>query len=73
MKTFKEFMSEEGVVTPKDFTPFNLRNVPHIRTPYIRDQEMKDFKRFIQSMGGNWNLQVKKKKPKVSNKDSNIA
>ena len=73
MKTFKEFMSEEGVVTSKDFTPFNLRNVPHIRTPYIRGQEMKDFKRFIQSMGGSWDLQVKKKKPKDSNKNSNIA
>ena len=67
MKTFKEFMSEQGVVTPKDFTPWNLRGVPHIRTPAIKDQEMLHFRKFIQSSGGKW--QVKKKKFK----DSNIA
>ena len=59
MKTFKEFMSEQGVVTPKDFTPFNLRGVPHIRTPEIKNQEMLHFRKFIQNSGGKW--QVKRK------------
>ena len=61
MKTFKEFMLEQAV-TPKDFTPWNLRNVPHIRTPAIKDKEMLNFRKFIQSSGGKW--QVKKKTSK---------
>ena len=39
-------------ITPKDFSPPPFRYFNHIRTPAIREQEMKHFKNFIESMGG---------------------
>ena len=50
---------------PQDFTPFDMDGVrdmegfliPHIRTPAIRDAEMKHFKRFIKNTGeSTWDL-----------------
>ena len=50
---------------PQDFTPFDMDGVrdmdgfllPHIRTPAIREQEMKHFKRFIKNTGtSTWDL-----------------
>ena len=62
MKTFKQF--REGItpaITPKDFTPWVLRGVPHIRTKEVRDQEMKHFRQFIQGTGGHWFVKTKSK------------
>ena len=65
---------------PQDFTPFDMHGVrdmdgfmlPHIRTPAIREQEMKHFKRFIKNTGtstwdlsqGNSPMMIAKKKKK---------
>ena len=48
-------------ITPKDFTPWVLRGVPHIRTKEVRDQEMKHFRQFIQGTGGHWFVKTKSK------------
>ena len=39
-------------LTPKDFGPIKLYGVPHIRTPYIKEFEMDNFRRFIKSTTG---------------------
>ena len=49
-------------ITPKDFSPPPLRYLNHIRTPAIREQEMKHFKNFIESMGGSTKGFVKNSK-----------
>jgi len=62
MKTYKQF--REGMtpaITPKDFTPWNLRGVPHIRIPSVKDAEMKHFRQFIQGTGGHWFVKTKSK------------
>ena len=41
-----------GVVIPQDFSPARFRNIDHIRTPEIRQQELFHFNNFIESMGG---------------------
>ena len=41
-----------GVVIPQDFSPPRFRNIDHIRTPEIRQQELFHFNNFIESMGG---------------------
>ena len=38
--------------TPKDFGPIKLYGIPHIRTKYIKDFEMHNFRNFIRSTGG---------------------
>jgi len=49
-------------ITPKDFSPPPFRYFNHIRTPAIREQEMKHFKNFIESMGGSTKGFVKNSK-----------
>ena len=49
-------------ITPKDFSPPPFRYFNHIRTPAIREQEMKHFKNFIESMGGSTKGFVKNNK-----------
>ena len=39
-------------LTPKDFGPIKLYGIPHIRTKYIKDFEMDNFRKFISSTGG---------------------
>ena len=39
-------------ITPKDFSPPPFRYFNHIRTPEIKEQEMKHMKNFIEAMGG---------------------
>ena len=39
-------------LTPKDFGPIKLYGIPHIRTKYIKDFEMHNFRNFIRSTGG---------------------
>ncbi len=41
-----------SVLTPKDFGPQELYDIPHIRTRSIKDFEMKHFKNFIRNTGG---------------------
>ena len=49
-------------ITPKDFSPPPFRYFPHIRIPSIKEAEMKHFKNFIKSTGGNWTLSKNKKR-----------
>ena len=39
-------------LTPKDFGPIKLYGIPHVRTRYIKDFEMDNFRKFIKSTGG---------------------
>ena len=41
-----------SALTPKDFGPMELYDIPHIRTRSIRDFEMKHFRDFIRNTGG---------------------
>ena len=56
----------EGAYTPKDFTPPPMRYLPHIRTPAIRDMEMKHFKIFLRNLGTDFPLAKKIKKKNVA-------
>ena len=49
-------------ITPKDFSPPPFRYFPHIRIPSIKEAEMKHFRNFIKSTGGNWTLSKNKKR-----------
>ena len=49
-------------ITPKDFSPPPFRYFNHIRTPEIKKQEMKHFKKFIEAMGGDTKGLVKNNK-----------
>jgi len=40
-----------SALTPKDFGPMELYDIPHIRTRSIRDFEMKHFRDFIRNTG----------------------
>ena len=48
----KGMMIANQSLTPKDFGPIKLYGVPHIRTPYIKQFEMDNFRRFIKSTTG---------------------
>ena len=50
-------------ITPKDFSPPPFRYFNHIRTPEIKNQEMKHFKNFIEAMGGDTKGLTKKNSP----------
>ena len=50
-------------ITPKDFSPPPFRYFNHIRTPEIKNQEMKHFKNFIEAMGGDTKGLAKKNSP----------
>jgi len=39
-------------LTPKDFGPIKLYGIPHVKTKYIKDFEMHNFRNFIRSTGG---------------------
>ena len=49
-------------ITPKDFSPPPFRYFNHIRTPEIKEQEMKHMKNFIEAMGGDTKGLTKRKK-----------
>ena len=53
-------------ITPKDFSPPPFRYFPHIRIPSIKEAEMKHFRNFIKSTGGNWNLSKNKNNLKIA-------
>ena len=61
MKTYKQFMEQ---IVPKDFSPPPFRYMPHIRTPAIKDMEMKHYNNYIKSSGIDY-----AKKPKKFGKD----
>ena len=56
-------------ITPKDFTPPPVRYLDHIKTPSIKEAEMKHFKNFLESTGMKWDLSKNKKRSsmKVAN------
>tara|TARA_Y100001970_G_C13589088_1_gene534610 strand:- start:225 stop:500 length:276 start_codon:yes stop_codon:yes gene_type:complete len=67
MKTYKQFMEQ---IVPKDFSPPPFRYMPHIRTPAIKDMEMKHYNNYIKSSGIDYAKKPKKfgKDPKVPTK-----
>ena len=52
MLTKRKNLKIASALTPKDFGPIKLYGIPHIRTRYIKDFEMDNFRKFIKSSGG---------------------
>ena len=48
----EDMMIANQSLTPKDFGPIKLYGIPHVRTRYIKDFEMDNFRRFIKSVTG---------------------
>ena len=67
MSTKRKNLKIASAITPKDFGPIKLYGIPHIRTKYIKDFEMDNFRRFIRSSGGgNFPLVQKKNSLKIA-------
>ena len=63
-----------SAITPKDFGPIKLYGVPHIRTKYIKDFEMHNFRNFIRSSGGgNFPTAQKKNSLKIASNMANAT
>jgi len=52
MSTKRKNLKIASAITPRDFGPMKLYGIPHIRTRYIKDFEMHNFRNFIRSSGG---------------------
>ena len=54
-----------GGVSPKEFSPPPFRYFNHLRTPTIKESEMKHFKNFIKSTGSSWDLSKNKRRSSI--------
>ena len=74
MLTKRKNLKIASALTPKDFGPIKLYGIPHIRTRYIKDFEMDNFRKFIKSSGGgNFPTAQKKNSLKIATNSANAT